>query len=242
MFIRLSSILFFSSFLFFGSIFAISSLEIKWVKTILNPKVDTTPPGWFKPSNTEDIDYWLSVLPVKSDAIKYTQFVVAPALWMIAPVVETPEWSKDYKGLLAWKNIDLNKYFQQWAHLYPWTAPIWWIWNSVIGWHSNYYLSKRTPYTTVFGKIPMLDPKDEVWFYVKAAWKKAKANEWVLLKYKVFSSYETKPTDVKVMNTRKWKRDITLYTCTPIWTARNRWIIKWELLDAKSVMLDWVRP
>ena len=63
-------------------------------------------------------------------------------------------------------------------------------------------------------------------------------NEWILLKYKVFGSYETKPTDTKVMNTRKGKRDITLYTCTPIWTARNRWIIKWELSDAKSVILD----
>jgi hypothetical protein len=231
-------LLVFALFLFAQDWHAITTLEKKWVKTITNPKVDTTPPTWFKPSKSEDVDYWLSVLPVKDDAKKHTQFVVSPALGMIAPIVETPAWSKDYKWLMAWKNVDLNKYFQQGAHLYPGTTPIWWVWNSVIGWHSNYYLSKRTPYTTVFGKIPMLDPKDEVWFYVKAIWAKAKPNEWILLKYKVYSSYETKPTDTKVMNTRKWKRDITLYTCTPIWTARNRWIIKWELSDAKSVILD----
>ena len=209
--------------------FALTPLSQKWVKTITNPKVDTAPPTWFRPSTTEDLRYWINLLPSQKNE---KQYVVAPALGMIAPIVETDPKSSDYQKLVAWKSIDLNPYFQRWAHLYPSTAQIWAVWNAVIGWHSNYLVSKRTDFTTVFGRIPELDVKDELWFYRHYQW-----NQWILLKYSITKSYETKATDTKVMLPTKWKREVTLYTCTPIGTARNRWILRAELKESKFVTL-----
>lgn len=236
-------------FLFWSSTFALTPIAKKWVKVFTNKKVDTTPPTWFKPSDSEDIKYWLSVLPSKKDA-NYSEYIVIPAMWLVAPIVKTPKTitkvvktkvngkrvskntqvpNPDYTKAIAGKAVDFNKYFSQWIHQYPGTPDIGTKWNTVLGGHSNYYVSKRTNYTTVFGRLPELDKDDQVWFY-----KKQSDGKWMLLKYKTTKSYETKANDVNViLPVKKWTSEVTLYTCVPIWTAKNRWIVKAEIFEAK---------
>lgn len=229
--------------------FAMTPIADKWVKVFKNKKVDTTPPTWFKPSDSEDINYWLWVLPSKKDA-NYSQYIVIPAMWLISPLVQTPKtitkttkikikgkWTNqtttvpnpDYTKAIAGKTVDFNKYFSLWVHQYPGTPDVGSKWNTVLGGHSNYYMSKRTNYTTIFGRLPELDKDDQVRFY-----KKQSDGKWMLIKYKTVKSYETKPTDVNViLPLKKWTSEVTLYTCVPIGTAKNRWIIKAEIYEAK---------
>lgn len=224
---------------------ALTPIAKKWVKVVKSSKVDTTPPKWFKPSDSEDINYWLGVLPSKKDA-NYSQYMVIPAMWLVSPIVQTPKTIKDkkwktinnpdYTNAIAGKAVDFNKYFSLWVHQYPGTPDIGTKWNTVLWWHSNYYVSKRTNYTTIFWRLPELDKNDQVWFF-----KKQSDGKWMLLKYKVEKSYETKPTDVNVIapmkidpKTKKASTsEFTAYTCVPIGTAKNRWIVKWELVEVK---------
>jgi len=48
-------------------------------------------------------------------------------------------------------------------------------------------------------------------------------------KYKIVEKKVVKPTDVSVLKQEKWKKISTLMTCTPVWTALRRLIIKSEL-------------
>ncbi len=244
---------FFVSFVLLSSIitpsFALTPIANKWVKIFTNKKVDTTPPTRFKPSESEDIKYRLSVLPNQKDA-NYSEYMVIPAMWLVSPIVKTPKTitkmtktkvngktvsknaqvaNPDYIKAIAGKAVDFNKYFSQWVHQYPGTPDVGTKWNTVLGGHSNYYMSKRTNYTTIFGRLPELDKNDQVRFY-----KKQSDGKRMLLKYKTVKSYETKANDVNViLPINKWTSEVTLYTCVPIGTAKERRIVKAEIFEAK---------
>lgn len=76
----------------------------------------------------------------------------------------------------------------------------------------------------------MLDDGDEVWYY-----RRMDSTSWMRYVYTVARSYETAPDDVAVFDPLGTGSEMTLYTCVPIGTADNRWIIKTILQSSQQV-------
>lgn len=102
--------------------------------------------------------------------------------------------------------------------------------NSVIGGHSNYYKNIVSHYKTIFTKIPELIANDEIWTY-----RKQSNNTRVMYRYKIKQSFEMSKFDESIVAQDKSKKEITLYTCVPIGTSKNRWIIKGELIETRAI-------
>jgi sortase (surface protein transpeptidase) len=202
----------------------------KWIKTIVQAKVDTTPPKRFKPSNTKDLNYWLNVLPFKEDREKES-YIVLPSVGIIAPIIYIPEDSNDYKAAKRGESVDMNRYFLGGVSLYPTSALPWNVGNAIIWWHSNYRYKDKSNYRTIFTKMPELNVGQEVWFYRKIDWK------WNFFRFTIKKSYEVSDLSTDIMKPTKWKTETTLYTCTPIGTAKKRWIVKAELLSQEIISL-----
>lgn len=84
--------------------------------------------------------YWFleKALP---DIDKNSSEILVIVNWMVIPIVKAENSSKDYKELINWWEIEVNKYLKWWAMKYPWTWEAWYweLWNSVIFWHSSYF-------------------------------------------------------------------------------------------------------
>ncbi len=209
---------------------------LKGIKVIKQKRVETSDPKWFKPSYTEDINDWLNILPYKVDK-NNSKYLVLPSIWLVAPIGEVNQNSSDYKKVMNWRVLNFNKYLQTWVMQYPGTAEVGNIWNTVIFGHSSYWKNDSGRYKTIFTKIMELDPGEEIWVYVKV-W-----NKYTLEKYKVNKSYETNPRNTSVLLPKKGK-NLTLFTCTNIWTAQNRWILEakylWSASAKKSVTNSYI--
>jgi LPXTG-site transpeptidase (sortase) family protein len=146
---------------------------------------------------------------------------------------EIPNNVIDYKNLLSWREIKVNNYLKNGSMEYSWTSINWYwkVWNKVIFAHSSYWKTDNWRYKTDFQKIIELDSGEEIWVYVKINW------EFKRFKYKVKNSYNTKPTDVKVLS--PWiGKNLTLFTCTPIWWIAWRWVIEAKYIDDNKIELQ----
>ena len=239
---RISKILLWTSLLISSlmtcSVFAFTPIATKWVKVFTNKLVNTTPPTWFKPSDTEDVNYRLGVLPSESDK-KSDLLIVIPKMWLVAPVNSISDTTDLANITKAMKkndgktfNLIFDKYYAQGVNRFPGSSEVGLAGNSILGGHSNFRNVKsgkkysNSNYSTIFGRLPELDNGDEIRFYKKIA-----NHTWKLLKYTTTKSFETRPSDPAIFKQDKSKKEITLYTCVPIGTAKNRWIVKATLKE-----------
>jgi sortase (surface protein transpeptidase) len=117
---------------------------------------------------------------------------------------------------------------------YAWTSINWFwkVWNKVIFAHSSYFKSDNGRYKTDFQKIIELDPGEEIWIFEKNInW------DYTRYRYKTINSYNTKPTNVSVLKPWIWK-NLTLFTCTPIWWISWRWIVEAKFIDEEKIKLE----
>ena len=157
--------------------------------------------------------------PVLNLAVSPVDFrLIIPKLWVNAPIVEMPVSSLEVKKWTDFEN-KIQSELQKWVVHYPWTAWPWEKWNLFITWHSSYYPWDPWKYKTIFAKLWYLEVWDE--YFIFKNQKK--------YKYKIVEKKVVKPTDVSVLKQEKWKKISTLMTCTPVWTALRRLIIKSEL-------------
>lgn len=198
------------------------------VKVIHNPQVDTTPPTWLKPSNNPDINYWLQEVLPREEERHHKEYLVIPYLGVIAPINHVSSTGTDRERLLEWYDINRNKYLLSWLNLYPGTAKIGMSGNSVIWGHSNYYKNVISHYKTIFTKLPELIKNDEVRVY-----RKQSNNTRVMYRYTIKQSFEMSTFDKSIVAQDLSKKEITLYTCVPIGTSKNRWIVKGELVETR---------
>lgn len=145
----------------------------------------------------------------------------------MTPIVDIAKSDKEFSRLVSGKEISLSKYLDNGVLHYPKTPGPGEYGNMVIAGHSSYYSQSKGRYNTVFGPIISLDvsTQNQIWIY-----KKNTSGTYDLYKYAVTESYNAKPTDVNVMLPRFGKKEITLYTCTPIGGLSGRWVVKAELI------------
>jgi sortase (surface protein transpeptidase) len=219
-----------------SSVFALTPKEQKWVKTLTLPSLEWQSPDWFTPFSLaeapEHIDYWKSLLP-EQDRF-WSMYIVMPTLWMVSPVIIVPEWSTDAETMKQWKEIDINKYLVDWVLHYPWTAMPDQVWNIVIFGHSNFYKNRGVRYPSIFADIMNLDAirDDEIWLFTL----KNDGKNYELYKYAIEKSYDTKPTDVGILEPNGWK-ELTVFACTNglAW----RWILKARQIPDNELLVPW---
>ncbi len=219
------------------NVLALTPKEEKWVKTLKSDRLDRESPDWFTPFSLleapKDIAYWKSIIPYEW-AQDHDSYVVMPTLWLITPVIFVPEGTADHNNMSQWKEIDINKYLDNWVMHYPNTWLPWTVWNPVIFWHSNFFSSWQGRYKTIFADIMNLDVwyEDEVWVYIREKWEE----EYDLRKFEIEKSYDTVPTDVAILNPQWWK-ELTVFACTN-W-LEWRWILRTRLIEQDETLVPY---
>jgi LPXTG-site transpeptidase (sortase) family protein len=160
----------------------------------------------------------------------YDEYIVMPELGIVSPVIYTPSTDPRYKDIVEGRNLDVNEFLKQGVHHYPGTSLPGFEGNALIGWHSNFFKNQATDFTSIFHNLPMLDSGDVVWYY-----KRATPESWMRYVYIVTQSYETKSDDARVFDPIGSGVEMTFYTCVPIGTADNRWIVRTQLESSQQV-------
>lgn len=185
------------------------------------PKKETFRLAW---TNEKNLEKWLEILP-KQDRNK-DKYIVLPTQGLIMWINSVNKNDKSYQEFINWKNQNFYDYLIDWALEVPWTSinNFWEIWNKVIAWHSSYWKGWKSRYKTHFQKIIGMEKGEEIWIFTK--------NEnWNFDKYiyKVTESYNTSKNDISILKPTDNKQ-LTLFTCTPIWGSHGRWIVKSEFI------------
>ena len=124
---------------------------------------------------------------------------------------------KDVKELEDVFMKDLEK----WVVRYPWSAKPGTNWNAFIFWHSSNFPWMPGEYKDVFALLDKLEFQDEiVVFYNQKKYT-----------YKITEKKVVKPWDVSVLKRDNNKAEITLMTCWPVWTTKNRILVVWQLVE-----------
>lgn len=201
--------------------FCLINITYAWVNSNSSyNKVDTSIPNYVGKlawSYINDINFWKKW--VHEQDRNFNEYLVIPSNWLIIPINHIQPSNKNYRNI---DKININDYLQNGALSYPWNDSINYSreWNIVIFWHSSYWKSDKGRYKTHFQKIIWLWLWKEIWIFKKySSWK------WGRFKYLVDKSYNTNPKDISVLK-YSWKKELTLFTCTPIWWITGRWIVK----------------
>jgi sortase (surface protein transpeptidase) len=149
---------------------------------------------------------------------------VIPNSGIVVPVVNIPENSQAFRDYMGGKNTNINKYLENGVLHHPESASIGELGNAIIAGHSSFYKSSEGRWKTALKYLPVVDAGEEIWI-----WKKYD-KEYKLLRYIVTTSYETKPVDTSIL-APSTDRLITLYTCVPIGTDRNRWVVQAKMIE-----------
>ena len=104
--------------------------------------------------------------------------------------------------------------------------------NTVIFGHSSYFKSDDGRYQTHFQKIIELEVGEEIWIYQRQG-----DGNYQRYRYMTSASYDTKPTDVSVLDPGVGK-NLTLFTCTPIGNITGRWIVQAKYIDEEKDTLE----
>lgn len=96
--------------------------------------------------------------------------------------------------------------------------------NFFVTGHSSYYAWDKGRYKDVFALLHELETEEDVYIY----WE---GKKYV---YRIGEKKVVSPAEVSVLNQPKDKKIITLMTCTPIGTNKNRLILTGELIEEES--------
>jgi sortase A len=113
-------------------------------------------------------------------------------------------------------NDDLAK----WVVRYPWSAKPGEVGNVFIFGHSSNFPWVKWKYNDVFALLNHLQKNDKIIVYYNQ-------KKYV---YKVTTKAVINPWEVGILKRNKWKEELTLMTCWPIWTTLKRKIIIAELI------------
>lgn len=190
---------------------------------VTDPQIIFTPWSYALDKAPKWLTFWTHNLsPEDKQASAY---IVIPTTWTVTPIIDVPEGTTDFTTLVSGKEVNIQPYLQNGVLHYPKTAQPGEYGNMVVAGHSSYFTRYPGRFKTIFGTLPSLEAgQDEIWLY-----KKTSSNEYTMYRYRVTASYNTIHTNVEVMLPRPGKKEITLYTCTPIWDLKTRWIIRAEL-------------
>lgn len=193
----------------------ISIVRDKRVLTSVSPRIYQSP----KDLISTGALYWLDRLPVEDRKTKH--FIVSPKWGIVAPII-VPRTGVDYGYLVKNDLFDYHPYLQQWVLWFPTTSPLWSTGNAVLFGHSSYWKNISGNYHTIFMLLPLIEKKEELWLYTDHG-----SGVYTRTVYTVSSSFKTSKDDVAIMNKISSKKTyLTLVTCVPIGTAKERWIVR----------------
>jgi len=157
---------------------------------------------------------WKNFPPLSSSMTPLENYIVIPKIAKNVPIVEISDQSllnADWKGL----ENDIQRGLQYGVVHYPQTALPGKIGNFFLTGHSSYYSWNQGEFKDAFVLLHDIDLKDQITvFYGQKRFD-----------YQVKEIKITKPKDVSILDQPENKKIITLMTCTPIGTAKNRLVI-----------------
>lgn len=172
----------------------------------------------------KDLASWIDILPYEQDK-DADEYVVIPSLGIITPVNNMEESDETFDSIISGQEFNINPYLHSGVLRYPGSAQVGELGNSVILGHSSYWKADFGRYKTIFTELPEMDQGEVVWVFKK------EGTEYKKYEYIIDESYETNDYDVEVLTPGNGK-NLTLITCTPIGTAKNRWIVHAKLVSA----------
>ncbi len=154
------------------------------------------------------------------DIIPYENRILIPKIGKNVPIVDV-----NIKNIDSEKEIDdiFMHELEKWVIRHPKTSLPWKEWNVFIFWHSSNYPWIKWEYNDVFALLDNLYFWDEIIVFYNQ-----KKYVYIIKEKKVI-----KPWNTEMLNRQQWKKELTLMTCWPIWTALNRLIVIWELQELK---------
>jgi len=90
--------------------------------------------------------------------------------------------------------------------------------NFFLIWHSSNYPWIKSKFNNIFAKIPKLENGDIAYIYY----------QWRKFEYEVYTKFVVPPTAIDVYSFIPGY-NMTLMTCYPIWTDKNRMIVRFKL-------------
>ncbi len=162
-------------------------------------------------SNKSDINLNIDITP-------YENRIVIPKIWKNVPLLDIK--NKEIDWLKELNNIFLKE-LENGVIRYPSSAKPWEKWNAFIFWHSSNFPWIKWEYNQVFALLDKLNFNDSIIIYYNQ-----KKYKYIIREKKVI-----KPSDVSILKRKKWKSELTIMTCWPIWTTLNRLILIWDLAE-----------
>lgn len=155
------------------------------------------------------------------DVVPYENRIIIPKLGKNIPLIDVDhDAGASYSEM---HNIFMDE-LKKWVVRYPWTAKPGEVGNVFIFGHSSNYPWIKSDYNDIFALLDNLVVWDEiVVFYNQKKYT-----------YHVTDHATVKPGDVKALESRDpTKKELSLMTCWPVWTALERLIIFAELQEDK---------
>ena len=183
-------------------------------------------------STVQDLNYWKQVLPEQDK--NNSRYLVVPTSWLVIPVWSFDVLSRDYDDLINGREANISPALRDGALEYSWSSVNWYgeEWNKVIFAHSSYFRNALWRYKAHFQKIIELDHGEEIWIY-----EKNNLGEYIRYVYVTEKSYNTHPQDVEILLPQGGK-ELTLFTCTPVWGLSGRWIVRARYQESGSISLN----
>lgn len=156
--------------------------------------------------------------PLKINFVPYENRIIIPKIWKNIPLIDIKnQTAKDEKEL---ENIFMKE-LEDWVVRYPWSAKPWEEWNAFIFGHSSNAIWAEWEYNDVFARLDDVVYNDEIIVYY---WQKKHT-------YKIRKKNVVRPWAVWIIKDKPWSSQITIMTCWPVWTTKNRLILVWDLVS-----------
>lgn len=157
-----------------------------------------------------------------------------PKVWVFAPVVVPT--IEDNTLIAQWEVFNHFPYLQRWILHYYGNDPSQGPWNMILAAHSAFKWDDTWRYNTIFQILPVLQEWDLMHYYLRQD-----DESYTRFTYQVQHSFEVEATDVSILHQNEQDTLLTAYTCYPIWTIDNRWVVKAPLIETieNFALLDW---
>lgn len=165
-------------------------------------------------SNTKNDDFFsLSTELTNEENKKYwdNAYIVIPKINVEAPIAFPSIEEKDLEKHIL-------KLLENWVAHRPETQLPFQKWNFFILWHSSNYAWVNSKFNNIFAKIDLLNLNDEVYVYYK----------WRKYTYWLKEKKVVNPDAIEVYGYMPWY-NLSLMTCWPIWSVKQRMIWIFEL-------------
>ncbi len=163
-----------------------------------------------KEKSWEDLNIPVEIVPFENR-------IIIPKIWKNIPLIDVK--TRNVKSLKKLEEVfsdDLAK----WVVRYPWSVKPWETWNVFIFGHSSNFPWVKWKYNQVFALLNNLQKWNKIIVYYNQ-------KKYI---YQVKTKTVINPWEVWILKRNKWKKELTLMTCWPVWTTLKRKIIIAELI------------